>query len=62
MDAGASPAAGRLDQELAAVGAVNRAPKRSRKGASSRNAWKGGSRPAVRQLARLLRDGGAMVG
>ena len=32
------------------------------KGASSRNAWKGGNRPAVRQLARLLREGGAMVG
>lgn len=32
MDAGATRAAGRTDQELATVGAVNRAAKRSRKG------------------------------
>jgi hypothetical protein len=50
VDAGAAPAASGRNTNLAALGAVNRAPDGPRKARSSKNADRGGQRQEWRQM------------
>lgn len=56
LDTLATGSTGAADPAVAAMGGQHRTTKREGKAAASRNAWKGGMRPLLRELAQEMRE------